>query len=696
VATDPVCGMWVEEGPNALRLMREGRTYFFCCASCLDQFAEPVAAQRRLGRRLAVVWPCAVLVAFLTYAVGTGVALYVAAGLATVVQVYGGWPFFRGTRDAITDRSWNMDVLIAVGSSAAFGYSVAALALPGRLPPHYYFDASALIIALILTGNYLEHLVRARSGSALRALDRLFPPTAELLRDGAQHPVPVNEVRPGDRLLVRPGARFPVDGVVRGGTTTADESLLTGESAPVLKQAGDRVIATSGNGSGAVEVEATAVASDTFAAQVGRLLSDAEMGRVPLQRLADRIASRFVPFVLAVAVIAGLGWYLVAGAGPTVGVLVFVTVVIIACPCAFGIATPAALMVGSGRAAERGILFRGGDSIERAAEVDLVLTDKTGTLTEARPELTDLWTVAGVTEAELIALAAAVEVVSEHPLGAAVVLAARQRSLVPPSARNVEGHAGVGIEGEVGGTTIWVGRPEPSDLAPGAPARSRIEALSSGGRSTAVVRQDGRTLGVLGFSDRIRAEAAESVRALAADGIPTVMATGDTPAAAALVARTVGISEVHAGLDPAGKLALLRELTSEGHRVAAVGDGVNDAPILAGAHLGIAIGSGTDVAREAGHVLLTGSDFSGVPMALRLGRRTVAKVRANLAWAIGYNAVLLPIAAGALVPLLGLGVYGVLPILGAAAMAVSSTLVVTNSLSLRWVSLGARGRDTGA
>jgi P-type Cu+ transporter len=686
VATDPVCGMYVEEGPSALRLLRDNRTYFFCSASCREQYAEPHAAQRRLGRRIAVVWPLAAAVAVLTYGFGGRDAIAIAAGLATVVQAYGGAPFYRGARDALVDRSWNMDLLIAVGSTAAFGYSLAALILPGRLPPSYYFDASSLIIALILTGNYLEHLARARSGSALTRLEELLPSSATVVRGGSEQNLPSNEVEVGDRVRIRPGARFPTDGIVRNGSTSVDESVLTGEPLPVPKGVGDRVIAASVNGSGYVEVEATAVGSDTFAAEIGRLLGDAEMSRVPLQRLADQIAAAFVPFVLAVALAAGLGWDLLAGAGPTIGLLVFVTVVIIACPCAFGIATPAALVVGSGRAAESGILFRGEDSIERAAEVDLVLIDKTGTLTEGRPELSDLRPF-GVSESELLSWAAAVESGSEHPLGAAVRREAARRGVPMPAVSEVRASPGAGIEGHVGGRTVRVGRPTPDRASTDPELERELAALTAQNRSLAVVTVDGTVRGLLGFSDPVRAGSAEAVRALAEDGVSAVMATGDTAAAAAAVARSVGISEFHAGLDPAGKLALLHELRSRGHRVAVVGDGVNDAPALAAADLGIAIGSGTDVAREAGGVVLLRSDLEDVPLALRIARRTVAKVRANLVWAVGYNAVLLPVAAGALVPLLGLGVYGVLPIAGAVAMAISSTLVVLNSLSLRWVTV---------
>ncbi len=689
MATDPVCGMYVEERPESLHLFRDNRTYYFCSETCRDQFADPVRAERDLGRRITVAWPLALAVVVLTYAVGSRNAVVVAAALATVVQFYPGAVFYRGARDAVADRSWNMDLLIAVGSSAAYGYSLAALVLPGRMPPGTYFDASALIVTLILTGNYLEHRTRARAGSALDRLRELLPSTATRVVGGVERPVDVTEVRPGDLLRVRPGGRFPVDGTIRAGSTTVDESLLTGESLPVARSPGERVVAGALNLDGLVDVEAVAVGTDTFASQVGRLLSDAEMSRVPLQRIADRIAAVFVPCVLGLGVAAGVGWAILGHAGPTVGLLVFVSVVIIACPCAFGLATPAAIVVGSGRAAEEGVLFRGEDALERAARIDLVLTDKTGTLTEGRPALAAVRPLGGRSEADVLALAASIESGSEHPLARAVESAAHARSLRIPPASGVRVEAGVGVRGEVMGSLIEVRRPEPaaSDRSAG-PGGMAASDLSAQGRSVAFVLQDGTPVGVLGFSDTLRPGAREAVAALREDGIRTVMATGDGAVAASAIAREGSIADVHAELTPAGKLALLRSLQAAGHRVAFVGDGINDAPALAAADLGIAIGSGTEVAKDAGQVVLVRSDLGGVALALRLARRTVAKVRSNFAWAVGYNAVLLPIAAGALVPALGLGVYAVLPIAGALAMALSSTLVVANSLSLRWVSIG--------
>src|SRR5208282_1746079 len=493
-------------------------------------------------------------------------------------------------------------------------------------------------------------------------------------------------VRPNDLCRVRPGGRFPTDGSVVEGRSTVNEALLTGESLPVEKGPGDTVIAGGVNGEGLLTLRATNVGEDTVLAQIGRLVTEAETSRVPLQQLADRIAATFVPVVLVLATAAALGWFAV-GAGFTIALLVFVSVAITACPCAFGIATPAAIVVGTGRAAEEGILFKGKDSLERASTIDLVLTDKTGTLTLGLPTLTDLVPATGVTLDALLSVAAALEAGSEHPLARAVVAAASRRRLSVPTADGIRADPGKGIRGALSGTPLAVLnesalREEGVELGP---LRSGAERLTFEGKAWSAVLEAGRPIGLVGFSDELVPGARAAVSALTEDGISVAMATGDHETAARAVGAAVGISEVHAGMAPRDKLELIRELQRQGKKVAYVGDGINDAPALAAADLGIAIGAGSDVAREAGGVILLRSEFGDVARALRLGRRTVRKVRGNLAWAIGYNVVLLPVAMGALVPFLGLGVYAVLPITGALAMGISSTTVVLNSLSLRSV-----------
>lgn len=683
--TDPICGMFVEARPDSLQLVRDNRTYYFCAESCLLTFAEPERERARIVHRLWVAWPLSIAILVLTYAPPLVDAPYVAAALAAIVQFYSGSTFYRGAYDALKNRVANMDLLIAVGTTAAFSYSLAVVLLPGRLPSAYYFDASAVIITLILTGNYLEHLTRARAGSALLRLNELLPTEAHVLRDGREVVVPVSEVAAGERVRVRPGGRFPADGIVRTGRTSTDESLLTGESLPVAVGPGDRVLAGAINGDGVVDVESTRVGSDTFVAQIGQLLTASEMSRVPLKRAADRIASVFVPFVLALAFAAALGWYALGGADFTTALLVFVTVAITACPCAFGLATPAAIIVGTGRAAEEGVLFRGEDAIERAARADIVLSDKTGTLTTPTPELTAVVALPPENESKLLSLAAGLESGSEHALARAVLRRAEQAHVAPCPVTEVRIDPGRGVWGRWNGTAVGILRGDAAreagfDLGP---VQAAIDLAESAGESWSAVVEAGSAVGLLRFRAPVAPGVPEAVAALHAMGVEVVMVTGDHRAAAQEVAKALGIEHVHAEVTPQSKVAIVREYQARGRRVAFVGDGVNDAAALAAADVGIAIGTGTDVAREAGQVLLVRSDFAGVPVALRMARRTVAGVRRNLTWAIGYNAVLLPVAAGALVPFFGLSVYDVLPMVGALAMGLSSTTVVLNSLLVR-------------
>jgi P-type Cu+ transporter len=686
MATDPVCGMSVEEDAQALRLLRDNRTYYFCSGECLRSFAAPEEARRRLARRLAVAWPLSVAVAVLTWAVPFPRAVDVAGVLAAVVQFYAGQGFYRGALDAVRQRVGNMDLLIACGTTAAFLYSVAVLALPGRLPAATYFDASALIVTVILTGNYLEQLTRRRASSALRHLAELLPTTASLVDGGTDRSVPVGELRAGQQVRVPPGERFPVDGVVRSGFSAVDESLLTGEDVGVRKGPGDRVLAGSTNVDGPLVVEVVSSGSDTFVAHVGELLSDAELARVPLQRQADRLAAVFAPFVLTLAVAAGALWYVLAGSDFTIGLLVFVTVAVTACPCAFGLATPAALLVGTGRSAEEGVLFRGGDAIERSSTVDVVLADKTGTLTTNEPEVDSLVALPPATEAEVLRLAAGLELGIRHPIAAALGRAARERGVEPAPVQDVTLEPGSGVLGRSAHGTVAVLRGDAAstsgvDLTP---LSSWTERVERDGLSWSLVLEDGRVLGAIALRSPLATGAKEAVAELLADGIRVAIVTGDNDRAAQAVASKLGVTDVHAGVTPEGKVAIVRAYREQGRHVAFVGDGVNDAPALAAADLGIAIGTGSDVARETGQVLLVQPDLRGVPRALRYARQMVRRVRGNLAWAVGYNAVLLPVAAGALVPTFGLAVYRYLPVLGAVAMGLSSTTVLLNSLTLRW------------
>lgn len=695
MATDPICGMYVDERTATLRRIRDNRTYYFCAQSCVDEFTDPERQRHRAGVALAVAWPLALVVLALTYAPLPHATLFAAAALASVVQFYPGWAFYVGTTDALRSRMGNMDVLIAVGTTAAYAYSVAALLAPSVLPAAYYFDASTLIIALILTGNYLERRTRERASSAVRRLAEVLPPTARVVRGGIERSIAVAEIQVGDRLRVLPAEKIPADGRIVEGRTSVDESLLTGESLPVAKGPGAPVLAGSLNGEGAVEIEASAVGTDTFLAQVGRLLAEAEGGRVPMPRTADRIAAAFVPAVLALGIVAALAWFWLGGAPGPIALLVFVTVVITACPCAFGLATPAAILVGTGRAAEAGVLYRGGDAIERAARIDYVLTDKTGTLTVASPELAEIDAAASRTVPEVLALAAGLERSSEHALARAVVHGAASRGVAPRAITDVRADPGHGVRGLDRGRPVAVLRGE-SARAEGVTLDAwagRISTAEGRGRSWSIVVEGGRAVGFLAFAAPIAPGVPEAIAELGRAGIAVEIVTGDHARAARAVAEPLGISAITSDAAPADKVARVRALQANGRTVAFVGDGINDAAALAAADVGIAIGTGTDVAREAGQILLVRPDFRGVPLALTVGRRTVARVRSNLGWAIGYNLVLLPIAAGALVPIWGFGVYSVLPILGALAMGLSSTTVVLGSLALRRIPLPASAGD---
>ena len=699
MATDPVCGMHVDEATAELKLFRDNRAYYFCATSCMEAFAAPEREIARLRHRLYVGAPLATVTLVLTYLYQFSDWPYVALALAGIVQFYVGYPFYRGTWDAFQSHIANMDVLIAVGTSVAYGYSAAALLLPGRLPAIYYFDASAVIITLILFGSYLEHLVRERSRGTLRQLQELLPTQATVVKDGKEVEIPVSDVALDDLIVVRPGGRVPADATVLEGASSIDESLVTGESLPVPKKAGSTILAGTVNADGRLVARASKVGQDTVLSQVGNLLTEAEMSRVPMQQLADRIASYFVPVVLAIALLAGIGWMFLGTAPFNIALLIFVTVAITACPCAFGLATPAAIVMGTGRAAREGILFKGQDSIEKAAAVDLVLTDKTGTLTRGRPSLTDLMAVPGEDALEVLALAASVERGSEHPLAKAVLEGAKAKGVAPPDATHITAIPGQGVRGSVAGHEVQVltGTPAPSIPSPASPFAAEIQAIEASGKAWSLVHRDGRVVGLLGFSDEPVPGIEGAIEALRSDGIAVAMLTGDNPAAAERVATALGITEFYSRTTPAKKMEILRQKQAEGHRVAFVGDGINDAPALVAADVGIAIGAGTEVAREAGGVILLRSDFRGVALSLRIARRTVGRVRRNIFWALGYNSVLLPIAAGILVPLWGFGMYDYLPLLGALAMGLSSTTVLLNSFSLRWVSLSPpRGTRTTA
>jgi len=678
--------MYVDETTATLKARVRGTTYYFCSETCLQQFVAPERALRLLKLSLAASAALAVPILLITYLplFPQRLSNYILLVLDTPLQFIVGWRFYRGTWDSIRNRMGNMDVLIALGTTAAWAYSAAVTLFPGLAPSSgVYFDTSAVIITLILAGNYLEHVTKARASDAVRKLMDLQPTMARRLKDGVETEIPVEQVEVGDVLVVKPGERIPVDGVVSFGASTVDESAVTGESMPVDKVAGDKVIGATINRTGLLQVRADNVGQDTVLAQIVKLVEEAQIGRAPIQRLADRIATYFVPVVVSIAIVASLAWYFLGHIGLNFAVLVFVSCVVIACPCALGIATPAALLVGTSKGAQNGILIKGGEYLERAGKVNAVVFDKTGTLTTGKPSVTDVMPMEGYDADSITTLAGSVERSSEHPTAKAIVNESSKRGLPILETKDSEIVAGSGIEAEVGGRKVLLGNRKLLSGSSGLSAlEEKLDGLESQGKTAVILSVDGHIAGIIGIADTLKPTAKDAVRAIKDLGIKVVMLTGDNAKVAESISDEVGIDRYVADVLPQGKEEAIESLQKEGLVVAMVGDGINDAPALAKADVGIAIGSGTDIAKEAGGIVLIKDDPKDVATAIRLSRSTLSKIRQNLFWAFAYNTVLIPIAAGALVPFFGIGVYNTLPFLAAAAMAVSSVTVVTNSLTL--------------
>jgi Cu+-exporting ATPase len=613
--------------------------------------------------------------------------------LATPILAYSGRHFFVGAWNGLRHRSADMNTLVATGTGAAYAYSAVATVAPGMfreagIAPHVYFEAAATIITLILLGTWLEVRAKGRTGEAIRALLGLQPRVARVRREGREVDLPLGEVRSGDVVVVRPGEKVPVDGIVIEGRSAVDESMLTGESMPVEKGPGDEVIGATMNRTGSFSFRATRVGSETALAQIVRLVKEAQGSKAPVQRLADVVSSYFVPIVIAVA-IATFAIWTVFGPAPslTYAVVTSVAVLIIACPCALGLATPTAIMVGTGRGAEMGVLFKDAGSLETAQRVDVIVLDKTGTVTRGEPSVTDVVPSPGVSEAELLAVAAAAERGSEHPIGEAIVREAELRGLEIPRATAFDALAGRGIEAEVEGREVLIGTPDllaDRGVDPGKAATERAGEFSDQGKTAVMVAASGRALGLIAVADTVQEGSAEAVRSLRDRGLEVIMLTGDNRRTAEAIAKSVGIDRVMAEVLPDQKAARVRQLQEAGRRVAMVGDGINDAPALAQADVGIAIGTGADVAIEAGDVTLIRSDLRGVVQAISLSCRTMRTIKQNLFFAFVYNVIGIPLAAGALWPWTGLLL---LPWVGALAMVLSDVTVMGNSLRLRTMRL---------
>ncbi|MDJ0948435.1 MAG: copper-translocating P-type ATPase [Alphaproteobacteria bacterium] len=685
----PICGMalepvtvTVEEGPNP-ELVDMSRRFWVSLALTVPVVGLAMAADLP-GDPLGGV-------------ISTQARHWLELGLATPVVLWGGKPFFERGWNSVVHRSLNMFTLIALGTGVAYLYSLVATAAPGIFPAAFrgadgavavYFEAAAAIVTLVLLGQVLELKARGQTSNAIKALLGLAPKTARRLADdGGEEDVPLDRIHPGDRLRVRPGEKVPVDGVVLEGQSAVDESMITGEPMPVQKAPGDAVTGATVNGTGSLIMRAERVGSETLLAQIVQMVADAQRSRAPIQRLADVVSGYFVPAVVAVAAIAFVVWALV-GPAPAMAYAVInaVAVLIIACPCALGLATPMSIMVGVGRGATAGVLIKDAEALEALEKVDTLVVDKTGTLTQGKPSVTRLHAVEGHTGDGLLALAASLERASEHPLAAAIVQAAQDRELLLRDAAAFESVTGEGVTGTIDGQTVALGNRKLMDRLriDVAALTETADAMRAAGETVIHLALAGRPVGLLGVADPVKDTTPEAIRLLRADGVELVMLTGDSRATAEAVARKLGLDRVEAEVLPGEKGDVVKRLQAEGRIVAMAGDGINDAPALAQAHVGIAMGTGTDVAMESAGVTLVKGDLRGIARARRLSRGTMRNIRQNLFLAFVYNSLGVPIAAGVLYPVLGLLLS---PMIAAAAMSLSSVSVIGNALRLRTMRL---------
>jgi Cu+-exporting ATPase len=696
MAKDVICGMYVDESKTPFKTTQDGEQYFFCSNTCLGTFLKPEKEIRKLKYLSIFALVFGGLTAIFEYIYKIswfGISNYIwLFFLATPVQFIAGWRFYKGTLDAIKAKQANMDSLIALGTSAAWLYSAIyafqGIFWPEIFPkvtmggPEVYFTESGLIIGFILLGKYFEHLVKGRASRAIRRLLDLQPKLATVLREGKESQIPVEEVKINDIFLVKPGEKIPVDGIIIEGRSSVDQSMLTGESMPVSKKEGDEVIGATLNKSGLLKAKATKVGADTTLSQIVKMVQEAIASRAPMQRLADLVSAYFVPAVIIIALFSFLFWYFIAGFSFSLALTIFISVLIIACPCALGIATPSAIMIGAGKGAQSGILIKSGEYLEKTYKLTSIIFDKTGTLTRGEPSVTDVVSI-NFPEKEIIKLAAIAERGSEHPLGQAIIKKAKELGFSIPEAKNYEAVAGKGIKAIYNGETLLVGnrvfmKEQGFQIEQ---LEEVLRKLEEQGKTAVIAGYGKKVAGLIAIADRLKEFSKEAVEMLKKMRKEVWMLTGDNERTAKAIAKELGIDEdkIMAQVLPQDKAKKVKELQAKKKIVAMVGDGINDAPALAQADVGIALGAGTDVAKETGGIVLIKNDLRDVLLAIDLSGRTVAKMKQNLFWAFFYNVSLIPLAAGVFYPFFGILLN---PIFAAIAMATSSISVVGNAMLL--------------
>lgn len=690
-ATDPVCGMRIST-KSSIKKQFDGRIFYFCSEECVRKFESPEEELKSMKRRVTIalsgvlVLAAIRVTAMFTLAAGVSIISWVPIPalpfftwgvwlflITTPVQFIGGWSFYKGAFNAVKNRSMNMDFLIAMGTLTAYIYSVFVVFFPGLLPvdeKNVYFEVSAVIIAFVLLGKFMEDYIRKRTSAAVRRLLDLRPKMARVLRNGKEVEIPAEEIMVGDAVIVKPGEKMPADGIVVYGESSVDQSMITGESMPVTKKEGDEVIGGTINKHGMLRFRATKVGSQTALMQIVKMVEEAQASSAPIQRLADKVSSYFVPAVIGVALVSFMGWILLGNF--TLGLLSFVAVLIISCPCALGIATPAALMVGVGKGADSGILIRGGEYLERTYKLNKVVFDKTGTLTKGEPEVTDIM---AADSKEVVRLAAMAEKGSEHPLADAIMKKASVMGIKVPDAGAFKSYPGLGVSARWKARSILVGNRKlmAKEGISIAGIAEKLDSLESEGKTAVIAASGEKAIGVIGIADTLKEHSQEAIGMLKSMGVEPIMLTGDNEKTAKSIASNLGIKRVIANVLPHEKLEVIKRLQKEGNIVAMVGDGINDAPALAQSDVGIAIGSGTDVAKETGGIILIKDDLRDVALGIKLSKATMRKIKQNLFWAFAYNSAAIPIAA--------LGLLN--PIIAAAAMALSSLTVVSNSALLK-------------